>query len=157
MSDEIRMPIPPFDLEGATKKVRMAENAWNLKNAQKISMAYSPDSEWRNRNQFINGREQIIKFLENKFAIEHEYRLCKELWIYGGDRIAVRFAYEWHDDGNQWYRSYGNENWEFDEKGYMKKRLASINDLAINANERKLLWDSELRPDDYPSLSEMGL
>jgi uncharacterized protein len=157
MSEEIRKPVPPFDLQGAVQKVRMAENAWNLKDAQKISMAYSVDSEWRNRNLFLNGREEIVSFLKAKFAKELEYRLCKELWAFTQNRIAVRFAYEWHDENGQWYRSYGNENWEFDEKGYMRKRIASINDLPIDESERKLVWESEIRPEDYPSLSEMGL
>lgn len=157
MLEEIRAPIPPFDHESAVDKVRMAENAWNMKDAKKIAMAYSGDSQWRNRDLFLQGRMEIISFLEDKFAREHEYRLCKELWIYGGDKIAVRFAYEWHDDNNQWHRSYGNENWEFDNRGYMKKRLASINDLKIDVNERKLIWEGDIRPDDYPSLSQMGL
>lgn len=157
MNEEIRKPVPPFDLQGAIQKVRMAENAWNLKDAQKISMAYSADSEWRNRDVFLNGRDEIVSFLKAKFVKEQEYRLCKELWAFTENRIAVRFAYEWHDVNGQWYRSYGNENWEFDEKGYMRKRIASINDLKIDVSERKLLWESEIRPDEYSSLSEMGL
>ena len=157
MKEEIRKPLPPFDLKGATLKVRMAENAWNLKDPQKISMAYSVNSQWRNRDLFINGRDEIVEFLTAKFAKELEYRLCKELWAYTDNKIAVRFAYEWHDESGQWYRSYGNENWEFDEKGYMKKRIASINDLKIDASERKLIWDTDIRPEDYLSLSEMGL
>jgi uncharacterized protein len=157
MSEEIRKPIPPFDLEGAEQKVRMAENAWNLKDAQKISMAYSPNSEWRNRDVFLNGRDEIVSFLKAKFAKELEYRLCKELWAYTQNRIAVRFAYEWHDTNGQWYRSYGNENWEFDEKGYMRKRIASINDIKIDVSDRKLVWESEIRPEDYSSLSDMSL
>ena len=157
MQQEIRKPLPPFDFESATLKVKMAENGWNGKDAQKIAMAYSVDSMWRNRNLFINGREEIISFLENKYAHELEYKLCKELWAHTENKIAVRFAYEWHDDSGQWYRSYGNENWEFDENGLMKKRYASINDLNIDKNERKLLWSEDIRPDNYLSLSEMGL
>ena len=157
MNEEMRKPLPPFDLESATLKVRMAENAWNLKDAQKISMAYSADSEWRNRDLFLSGRDEIVSFLQNKFAKEQEYRLCKELWSYTENKIAVRFAYEWHDENHQWYRSYGNENWEFDDKGYMKKRLASINDLKIDKSERKLIWDSAIRPEDYQSFSQLGL
>ncbi len=154
---EVRKPLPPFDFESATQKVKMAENGWNGKDAQKIAMAYSVDSMWRNRNQFINGRDEIISFLQNKYAYELEYKLCKELWAYSENKIAVRFAYEWHDESGQWFRSYGNENWEFDENGLMKKRYASINDLMIDKSERKFLWSTELRPDDYPSLSGMGL
>ena len=157
MQEEQKLPLPPFDFESATQKVRMAENGWNLKDPEKISMAYSKDSKWRNRDFFINGRAEIVSFLENKYAKELEYRLCKELWAYTEDRIAVRFAYEWHDEKGQWYRSYGNENWEFDEDGRMKVRFASINDLAIEENERRLLWKEALRPEEYPSLSEMGL
>ncbi len=157
MQEEQKLPLPPFDFESATQKVRMAENGWNLKDPEKISMAYSMDSKWRNRDLFINGRAEIVSFLENKYAKELEYRLCKELWAYTEDRIAVRFAYEWHDEKGQWYRSYGNENWEFDEDGRMKVRFASINDLTINESERKLLWKEALRPEEYPSLSEMGL
>jgi len=157
MQVNIRKPLPPFDIEGAEQKVRMAENAWNSKDPQKISLAYSVDSSWRNRDKFINGRDEIVAFLSEKFAKEQEYRLCKELWSYDGKRIAVRFAYEWHDEDGQWFRSYGNENWEFDERGYMQRRIASINDLKIDANDRKLVWDGNIRPDDYPSLSEMGL
>ena len=157
MQEEIRKPLPPFDFESATLKVRMAENGWNGKDAQKIATAYSKESQWRNRNLFINGRDEIVSFLENKFEHEFEYKLCKELWAYTENKIAVRFAYEWHDESGQWFRSYGNENWEFDENGLMKKRYASINDLAISENERKLLWDTEIRPEVYLSLSEMGL
>ncbi len=157
MQELTRKPLPPFDLAGAEQKVRAAENAWNQKDPQKIAMAYTPQSQWRNRDLFINGRGEIVAFLTNKFAKELEYRLCKELWIYRDNRIAVRFAYEWHDEANQWYRSYGNENWEFDANGYMQRRIASINDLKIDSAERKLLWVGDVRPDDYPSLSEMGL
>jgi len=154
---EQKHPLPPFALETAKQKVRMAENAWNLKDPQKISMAYSPDSRWRNRNLFINGRGEIVAFLTKKYEKELEYRLCKEIWGYMGNRIAVRFAYEWHDKEGQWWRSYGNENWEFDENGLMRVRFASINDLAIEKSERKLTWEGDIRPDDWAGLSEMGL
>ena len=154
---EQKHPLPPFTLETAKQKVRMAENAWNLKDPQKISMAYSPNSKWRNRNLFINGREEIVTFLTAKYEKELEYRLCKEIWGCLGNRIAVRFAYEWHDKEGQWWRSYGNENWEFDENGLMKIRLASINDLAIKQSDRKLTWEGDVRPDDWAGLSDMGL
>jgi len=157
MQEEKRLPLPPFDFESATQKVKMAENGWNLKNPQKISMAYSVNSKWRNRNVFLDGRTEIVSFLENKYAKELDYKLCKELWAYTDNKIAVRFAYEWHDKDGQWYRSYGNENWEFDENGLMKVRFASINDLKINYDERKLLWEEDIRPEDYSSLSQMGL
>ena len=124
MKNEIRKPLPPFDFESASLKVKMAENGWNSKDAQKIALAYTVNSKWRNRDKFINGREEIIEFLENKYAKELDYRLCKELWAYSENKIAVRFAYEWHDESGQWYRSYGNENWEFDKNGLMKKRYA---------------------------------
>lgn len=154
---EIKKPLPPFSEADAIQKVRMAEDAWNRKNPQAISMAYSADSQWRNRDLFFSGRESIANFLEEKYKKEQDYRLCKELWAYTDNRIAVRFAYEWHDDNGQWWRSYGNENWEFDENGLMKVRRASINDLAISKDERKLVWESDIRPEDYPSLNEMGL
>ena len=154
---EQKHPLPPFILETAKQKVRMAENAWNIKDPQKISMAYSPNSKWRNRNLFINGREEIVTFLTAKYEKEFEYRLCKEIWGCLGNRIAVRFAYEWHDKEGQWWRSYGNENWEFDENGLMKVRFASINDLAIRQSDRKLTWEGDVRPDDWAGLSEMGL
>ncbi len=154
---EQKHPLPPFILETAKQKVRMAENAWNLKDPQKISMAYSPNSQWRNRNLFINGREEIVTFLTAKYEKELEYRLCKELWAFSRNRIAVRFAYEWHDKEGQWWRSYGNENWEFDENGLMKVRFASINDLAIKQSDRNFTWEGHVRPDDWAGLSEMGL
>ena len=154
---EQKHPLPPFILETAKQKVRMAENAWNLKDPQKISMAYSPNSQWRNRNLFINGREEIVTFLTAKYEKELEYRLCKELWAFSKNRIAVRFAYEWHNKEGQWWRSYGNENWEFDENGLMKVRFASINDLVIDEKDRKLTWEGDVRPDDWAGLSEMGL
>jgi len=157
MQEEKRLPLPPFSKEDAITKVRMAENGWNNKDAQKISMAYSADSVWRNRNVFLKGREEIVSFLETKYAKELEYKLCKELWAYTDNRIAVRFAYEWKDAQGQWWRSYGNENWEFDKNGLMKERHASINDLKINQDERKFLWKGPIRPDDYKSLSDMGL
>lgn len=150
-------PLPPFNLDTAQQKVRMAEDGWNSRDPAKVSMAYTADSVWRNRSEFPVGREQIQSFLERKWAKEHEYRLVKELWAFTDNRIAVRFAYEWHDDEDQWFRSYGNENWAFDDNGLMQTRHASINDLAINESERKLLWPQGRRPDDYPSLSEMGL
>ena len=154
---EQKHPLPPFTLETAKQKVRMAENAWNLKDPQKISMAYSPNSKWRNRNLFINGREEIVSFLTAKYEKEFEYRLCKEIWAFTENKIAVRFAYEWHDKEGQWWRSYGNENWEFDENGLMKVRFASINDLAIEQSDRKLTWEGNVHPDDWARLSEMGL
>ncbi|WP_419768649.1 DUF1348 family protein [Arcobacter sp.] len=157
MKNEIKKPLPPFDFESASIKVKMAENGWNSKDAKKISLAYTIDSLWRNRDEFINGRDKIIEFLENKYQKELDYRLCKELWAYSENKIAVRFAYEWHDESGQWYRSYGNENWEFNENGLMKNRYACINDLKIKEDEQKFLWNGNTRPDDYASLSEMGL
>ncbi|MBL7810616.1 MAG: nuclear transport factor 2 family protein [Bacteroidetes bacterium] len=134
---EPRYPLPPFTQETAAQKVQAAENAWNTKDPEKVCMAYTADTEWRNRDEFLNGREEVKLFLQRKWAKEHEYRLKKELWAYTDNRIAVRFEYEWHDDSGQWYRSYGNENWEFDAQGYMAKRFASINDVAISESERK--------------------
>ena len=157
MTIESKPPFPPFDQESAIQKVRLAENAWNSKNAEKISLAYSSDSLWRNRDQFISGRKEIIEFLQNKWNKELEYRLIKELWCTLGNRIAVRFAYEWHDKPGNWFRSYGNENWEFTESGLMKSRIASINDLAIKDSERKYHWPLGTRPEDHPSLSKLGL
>jgi hypothetical protein len=152
-----RPPFPPFDTEGAVKKVRMAEDAWNTRDPQRVSLAYTPDSVWRNRSEFLQGREAIVQFLARKWAREIEYRLIKELWACQGNRIAVRFAYEWHDDSGQWFRSYGNENWEFDEHGFMQRRIASINDLPIREEDRKFHWPQGRRPDDHPGLSELGL
>ena len=152
-----RPPLPPFNAETAAQKVRMAEDAWNSHDATKVSLAYSPDSTWRNRSEFIQGRQQIQQFLERKWSKEHEYRLIKELWAFHGNRIAVRFAYEWHDHNDSWYRSYGNENWEFNEGGFMQRRIASINDLPISKDERKFHWPLGRRPDDHASLSELGL
>lgn len=157
MSDESRPPFPPFNEETAAQKVRMAEDGWNGRNPDKVAMAYTADSRWRNRNEFPVGREQIKAFLANKWQRENEYRLIKELWAFEGNRIAVRFAYEWHDDNGQWYRSYGNENWQFDEQGLMAERHASINDLAIDESDRKFRWPQGRRPDDHPSLSDLGL
>ncbi len=135
---EQRLPIPPFNLETAMQKVQAAEDAWNSKDPIRVSKAYTEDTEWRNRSEFINGRVEVQKFLERKWKKELDYKLKKELWSFMDNRIAVRFEYEWHDESGQWFRSYGNENWEFDENGFMRKRYASINDLAINENERKL-------------------
>ena len=133
-----RPPLPPFTEETAKQKIQMAEDAWNSKDPERVAKAYTPDSEWRNRNEFINGRDEIVAFLKRKWAKELDYRLKKEYWAHSGNRIAVRFEYEWHDEAGNWFRSYGNENWEFDELGYMRKRYASINDLAITEGERKL-------------------
>ena len=157
MSTEQRPPFPPFDADSAREKVRKAENGWNGKNPQAVSMAYTADSRWRNRNEFLQGRAQIQSFLQDKWEKELNYRLCKELWAFRENRIAVRFAYEWHDHNGDWFRSYGNENWEFSPDGLMQLRLASINDLAIDVSERKLIWDGDKRPDDFPGLSDMGL
>ncbi|MDR6935812.1 MULTISPECIES: nuclear transport factor 2 family protein [unclassified Luteibacter] len=150
-------PFPPFTHETAVQKVRLAEDGWNSRNPEKVSLAYSPDSQWRNRAEFATGREEIVAFLTRKWQKEHEYRLIKELWAFTGDRIAVRFAYEWHDDSGNWFRSYGNENWEFDEKGEMHHRYACINDLPIKESERKFHWPQGRRPDDHPGLSDLGL
>ena len=157
MTDKQRPPLPPFDYDSATIKVRKAENAWNTRNPAAIALAYSVDSVWRNRAEFLQGRAQIVAFLNGKWIRELDYRLIKEIWAHDKNRIAVRFAYEWHDDLKNWYRSYGNENWEFDESGLMKKRIASINDVAIDESERKFHWPSGPRPEDHPGLSELGL
>jgi nuclear transport factor 2 (NTF2) superfamily protein len=154
---EPRPPFPPFTRETATQKVRMAEDAWNNRDPERVALAYTVDSRWRNRAEFPVGREQIIEFLTRKWQTELEYRLIKELWAFEGNRIAVRFAYEWHNRQNEWFRSYGNENWEFDENGLMRRRYASINDLPIAASERKYHWPQGRRPDDHPGLSELGL
>jgi nuclear transport factor 2 (NTF2) superfamily protein len=155
--ETVRPPIPPFDRDAAVKKVRLAEDAWNSRDPEKVAGAYTVDSEWRNRSEFFSGREAIIQFLKRKWAKELDYRLVKELWSFRENRIAVRFAYEWHDDSGNWFRSYGNENWEFDANGYMARRLASINDLPIREADRKYLWLLGRRPDDHPGLSELGL
>jgi len=155
---ETRPPLPPFTRESALKKVRAAEDGWNTRNPQKVSLAYTEDSMWRNRAEFLHGRPAIVAFLTRKWAKELDYRLIKELWSFDGNRIAVRFAYEWHDDSGNWFRSYGNENWEFDERGLMRQRFASINDLPITAADRKYHWDaSGPRPAGHPELSELGL
>jgi nuclear transport factor 2 (NTF2) superfamily protein len=157
IATETRPPFPPFTRETAIQKVRMAEDGWNNRDPEKVALAYTVDSEWRNRNEFPKGRVEIVEFLKRKWQNEHEYRLIKELWAFDGNRIAVRFAYEWHDDAGQWWRSYGNENWEFDENGLMQKRYASINDLAINASDRLFHWPKGKRPDEHKGLSDLGL
>ena len=155
---DARPPLPPFTLETAAQKVRAAEDAWNIGDPVRVSLAYTEDSDWRNRAEFFRGRDAIVEFLKRKWSRELEYRLIKELWTFAGDRIAVRFAYESHDQSGNWYRSYGNENWEFDERGLMRMRRASINDLPIQESERKFRWDrSAPRPADHPSLSDLGL
>ena len=157
MSIETKPPLPPFNLASATQKVRLAEDGWNSRDPQRVSLVYTEDSQWRNRHEFPVGRAQIVEFLQRKWQREHEYRLIKEIWAHDSHRIAVRFAYEWKDDTGQWFRSYGNENWEFEDNGLMRKRYASINDLAISENERLFHWPQGRRPDDHPSLSELGL
>jgi uncharacterized protein len=147
-SVETRPPLPPFTRETAIQKTRIAEDAWNSRNPEKVSLAYSIDSRWRNRSEFVNGRRDIVAF---------DYRLIKELWAYDGNHLAVRFAYEWHDDSGNWFRSYGNENWEFDEHGLMRRRFACINDLPITESDRKYRWPLGRRPDDHPGLSDLGL
>lgn len=154
---ESRPPFPPFTRETAAQKVRMAEDGWNNRDPEKVALAYTVDSQWRNRAEFPVGREQIIEFLNRKWATELDYRLIKELWAFDGNRIAVRFAYEWHNDKGAWFRSYGNENWEFNEQGLMQKRYASINDLPIKESARLFHWPQGRRPDDYLGLSELGL
>ena len=152
-----RPPIPPFDYDAAIKKVRLAEDGWNSRNPEKVSAAYTINSVWRNRSEFLTGREAIIQFLTRKWAKELDYRLIKEIWAFRENRIAVRFAYEWHDDSGNWFRSYGNENWEFAANGLMAHRIASINDLPIREEDRKYFWPLGRRPDDHPGLSELGL
>jgi len=154
---EKKPPFPPFSEETARQKVRMAEDAWNNRDPEKVSLAYTVDSAWRNRSEFLNGRAAIIEFLKRKWAKELDYRLIKELWAYADSRIAVRFAYEWHDTSGNWSRSYGNENWEFDENGLMRRRYASINDLPIQEADRNYHWPLGRRPDDHPGLSDFGL
>jgi hypothetical protein len=150
-------PVPAFSRETAIIKVRMAEDAWNSRDPNRVSLAYAEDSRWRNRSEFINGRAEIVAFLTRKWNKELDYRLIKEMWTFGDNRIAVRFAYEWHDDSGNWFRSYGNENWEFDAAGVMQRRYASINDLPINEADRKYRWPLGRRPEDHPGLSELGL
>jgi nuclear transport factor 2 (NTF2) superfamily protein len=151
-----RPPLPPFTQETAIQKVRMAEDSWNSRDPEKVALAYTPDSRWRNRSEFVNGRQEIIAFFTRKWAKELDYRLIKELWTFAQNRIAVRFAYEWHDDAGNWVRSYGNENWEFNDDGLMRLRLASINDLPIRESDRKYHWPLGRRPDGHPGLSELG-
>ncbi len=154
---ERRPPLPPFTRETAIQKVRLAEDAWNTREPERVAFAYTVDSVWRNRAEFLSGREEIVQFLRRKWAKELDYRLIKEMWAFGENRIAVRFAYEWHDDSGHWFRSYGNENWEFDENGLMRRRIASINDLPIAETDRKYRWPLGRRPDGHPGLSELGL
>jgi len=154
---ESRPPFPPFTLGTARQKARAAEDAWNSRDPVRVSLAYTPDSAWRNRAEFLQGREAIVAFLQRKWARELDYRLIKEVWAFTDNRIAVRFAYEWHNDSGGWFRSYGNENWEFAPNGLMQRRIASINDLPIEASERKYHWPLGRRPDDHPGLDELGL
>jgi uncharacterized protein len=157
MKQEVRLPVPPFTLETAIEKVRLAEDGWNTRDPAKVALAYSLDTKWRNRAEFANNREEAQAFLVRKWKRELDYRLIKELWTFGGNRIAVRFAYESHDDSGNWFRSFGNENWEFGEDGLMHHRYASINDLPIKESERKFHWPLGRRPDDHPGLSDLGL
>ncbi len=157
MSEAPRPPLPPFRTDTATEKVRLAEDAWNSRDPERVALAYTPESIWRNRAEFVVGRPAIQAFLIRKWSRELDYRLIKELWACQANRIAVRFAYEWHDDSGQWFRSYGNENWEFDEQGLMRRRIASINDLPIREAERKYFWPLGRRPEDHPGLSDLGL
>lgn len=152
-----RPPVPPFSEDTAKEKIRKAEDAWNSREPEKVALAYTIDSKWCNRSEFISGRSEIESFLRRKWAKELDYRLIKELWAYCGNHISVRFAYEWHDDSNNWFRSYGNENWEFDDNGLMARRIASINDLPISEQERKFHWPPGRRPDDHPGLADLGL
>ena len=151
-------PLPPFTLETAIQKVRMAEDAWNTRDAEKVSLAYTVDTQWRNRAEIFSGRDAVQRFLDRKWKKELEYRLIKELWGFHENRIAVRFQYEWHDDSGQWYRAYGNEQWEFDESGLMRRREASINDIIIKETDRRFFWDAPApRPKDHPGLTELGM
>ena len=154
---ESKPPLPPFTFGTAVQKVRAAEDGWNNRDPQKVSMAYTAGSQWRNRAEFVTGRDEIAALLTRKWNRELDYRLIKDIWAFGSHRIAVRFAYEWHDDAGNWFRSYGNENWEFDDNGLMAVRHASINDLPIKASDRKYFWPLGRRPDDHPGLSELGL
>lgn len=155
--NETRPPLPPFNKDTATQKVRMAENAWNGRDPAKVACAYTVDTVWRNRSEFLSGRADVVAFLKCKWAKELDYKLVKELWAWEENRIAVRFAYEWRDTAGNWFRSYGNENWEFSDAGLMARRIASINDLPIQESDRKFLWEGAVRPDDYASLTELGL
>jgi nuclear transport factor 2 (NTF2) superfamily protein len=157
MSPDLRPPLPPYTFDTATKKVRGAEDAWNSRDPDRVAGVYTEDTVWRNRAEFPVGREQVRQFLQRKWARELDYRLIKELWAFGGARIAVRFAYEWHDDSGHWFRSYGNENWEFTDQGLMRRRFASINDLPISEVQRLFRWPLGRRPDEHPGLSELGL
>jgi uncharacterized protein len=152
-----RPPLPPFTRETAIQKVRLAEDAWNTRDPEKVALAYTVGSRWRNRSEFVSGRQEIVAFLKRKWAKELDYRLIKELWAFHENRIAVRFAYEWHDDSGNWFRSYGNENWEFNQGGLMQVRHASINDLPLKESERKYHWPLGRRPDNHPGLSDLGL
>ena len=153
----MRAPVPPFDEAAARRKVQAAEDAWNTRDPERVAGAYTPDTRWRNRDEFLEGREAVVAFLRRKWEREQDYVLRKSLWACTDDRIAVRFQYEWHDADGQWWRSYGNENWEFDAEGYMRRREASINDVIIPPDDRKFLWPSGPRPEDHPGLSELGL
>jgi nuclear transport factor 2 (NTF2) superfamily protein len=154
---DTRPPVPPFTPETAVEKVRLAEDAWNSRDPERVALVYTEDTEWRNRAEFPRGREEVKRFLQRKWARELDYRLIKELWTFRDDRLAVRFAYEWRDDSGHWFRSYGNENWEFTEAGLMRRRFASINDLPIREDERLFRWPLGRRPDEHPGLSELGL
>jgi nuclear transport factor 2 (NTF2) superfamily protein len=154
---DTKPPLPPFTRESAMQKVRLAEDAWNSRDPVRVSLVYTADTRWRNRVEFPVGRQQVVELLQRKWARELDYRLIKELWAHDGNRIAVRFAYEWHDDSGHWFRSYGNENWEFDENGFMMRRFASINDLPIAESDRKYHWPLGRRPDDHPGLGDLGL
>lgn len=153
---EIRPPLPPFTYESAYEKVRLAEDAWNSRDPLRVSQVYTADTRWRNRSETVSGRDEVVAFLRRKWDREQEYRLIKELWAFEGNRIAVRFAYEWHDDAGNWYRSYGNENWEFNNQGLMTRRFACINDQPITESERRFFWPQGRRPDDHPGLSDHG-
>ncbi len=152
-----RPPLPPFTCDTAMQKIRMTEDGWNSRDPERVSLVYTPDSVWRNRAEFLRGRAEIVQFLTRKWQKELDYRLIKELWAFHENRIAVRFSYEWHDDADNWFRSYGNENWEFSDQGLMQRRIASINDLPIPAADRKFHWPLGRRPDEHPGLSELGL
>ena len=155
--DAVRPPVPPFSYQDAVKKVRMAEDAWNTQSPDKVAMAYTVDTKWRNRSEFLNGRDEVRAFLARKWSQENGYRLIKEIWSHADNRVAVRFCYEWHDESGRWYRAHGNENWEFNATGHMAVRHASINDVPIEENERKFLWPEGPRPLDHPGLTELGL
>ena len=154
---EIKSPVPPFTKDTAIQKVRLAEDAWNSRDPERVSLVYTEDTYWRNRSEFPLGRSQVKEFLIKKWNNEEQYRLIKELWAFSTNRIAVRFAYEWHNDSGEWFRSYGNENWEFNDQGFMQRRFASINDLPIKENQRKYFWPLGRRPDNHPGLSDLGL